>query len=143
MAIAARRAQFRLCLDTMRAKDDCGLVGSTPSAATRIGGGSSWRETRTGGVMSDVGQRGGEPPRPKQKVFISYAYRDRDLIGRIARDLEAAGFSPWHGEMLSPEQPFQATIERELDEADCVLVLWSRAAAQSQYVRTEIERAAE
>lgn len=70
-------------------------------------------------------------------LFLSYARDDRRVADQLAAALEAAGHQVWWDRQLSGGSQFSTAIEEELDRADYVLVLWSRHAVQSPWVRDE------
>ena len=70
-------------------------------------------------------------------IFISYAREDRDWVQRLAGSLEAAGWSVWWDRRIPAGQVFWKVIQRELTTARCVLVVWSRAALDSDFVIEE------
>lgn len=74
-------------------------------------------------------------------VFISYASSSRDCAGDLARAVEALGFSVWWDSALLPHDTWGSTIEKELDGARAVIVLWSKDARDSRWVRAEATRA--
>lgn len=76
-------------------------------------------------------------------VFISYAREDRDLAARLAAALEARGHSVWWDRYIQVGHTFDEVIERELDGARCVIVLWSAASIASEWVRNEAAHALE
>lgn len=74
-------------------------------------------------------------------VFISYAGEDRATASALSSALEACGWSVWWDRGLVAGESFAGTIQTELDRAGCVVVLWSQAAAKSQWVTAESQRA--
>jgi pimeloyl-ACP methyl ester carboxylesterase len=70
-------------------------------------------------------------------VFISYARTDRDAAAAVAASLEAHGCSVWWDSSLAGGENFSRRIEQELAAATAVVVLWSQAAAGSDWVRDE------
>lgn len=76
-------------------------------------------------------------------VFLSYARSDAAAAARVARELARTGRSVWYDRELPPHQAYSDVIERELENANAVLVLWSEAAIESQWVRSEANRARE
>lgn len=70
-------------------------------------------------------------------VFISYASGDRAAAERIARGLVAAGLSVWWDRHIKGGAEFSRDIEEQLDCARQVLVLWSKEAVNSRWVRDE------
>lgn len=76
-------------------------------------------------------------------MFISYASADRAVAERIARGLQAAGLSVWWDRHIKGGAEFSRDIEEQLDSARRVLVLWSREAVNSRWVRDEASVAAD
>jgi tetratricopeptide (TPR) repeat protein len=76
-------------------------------------------------------------------VFLSYARASLDDAMRIADCLRAAGYSVWYDESLPAHRAYTDVISEQLDAASAVLVLWSKEAAASQWVRSEANRARE
>lgn len=77
-------------------------------------------------------------------VFISYAREDQSTAEAIAKALALEGLEGWHvwwDHSLKPGERFRQVIERELDAARCVLVLWSKHSVRSRFVLDEAERA--
>ena len=76
-------------------------------------------------------------------VFLSYARQDAAAAARIARELGKAGRSVWWDSELPAHRAYSEVIEGELEGAAAVVVLWSKAAVESQWVRSEANRARE
>ena len=76
-------------------------------------------------------------------IFISYASEDRERAGRLASVLESCGWSVWWDRKIVTGQTFDEAIERELEAATCVIVLWSRDSIGSEWVKNETAVAAE
>lgn len=72
------------------------------------------------------------------KVFISYAYQDREVAQRIAEALSSRGIDVWSDRQISVGQSFASEIATHIEDADTVLVLMSPASASSQAVSTEV-----
>ena len=70
-------------------------------------------------------------------VFVSYAANDRDRVARLVEALQATGLSVWWDRGIDVGSTFDREIERELDGAGCVVVAWSRASVDSEWVRNE------
>jgi hypothetical protein len=75
-------------------------------------------------------------------VFISYAQEDAPAARILTETLQRAGFSVWWDRHIPPGKTWDEIIGRELDTADCVLVLWSKISVASRWVREEAERSA-
>ena len=65
------------------------------------------------------------------------------MAGRVEQSLEEAGRSVWYDPDLPAHRPYSDVIASELEAAKAVLVLWSEAAVESQWVRSEANRARE
>lgn len=76
-------------------------------------------------------------------VFISYASEDRERAYRLASALEARGWSVWWDRKIITGETFDQVIERELDAAKSVVVLWSKDSIGSEWVKNEASRAVE
>jgi TolB-like protein/tetratricopeptide (TPR) repeat protein len=73
------------------------------------------------------------------EVFISYARANEDLARRVAKGLKASGFEAWWDDQLPTHRAYTDIIEQRLRGAAAVVVLWSKYAAQSQWVRAEAD----
>jgi hypothetical protein len=76
------------------------------------------------------------------KVFVSYAHADSEVVKDVLLRLKQAGIDTEYGQ-IHASQSFHKTIKQLIDQADCILVLWSDAAAQSQFVQQEVTMAIE
>ena len=70
-------------------------------------------------------------------VFLSYAREDGAKAARIAHALTEQGWKVWWDRTIPPGRTFDDVIEDALDDAGCVVVLWSKAAIASHWVRAE------
>ena len=70
-------------------------------------------------------------------VFISYAREDEPKARQLADALTARGWGVWWDRAITPGEVFSRVIQRELEAAPCVVVLWSRASIASEYVQDE------
>jgi hypothetical protein len=76
-------------------------------------------------------------------IFISYAREDLDRAKQLARALESRGWSVWWDRRIVAGETFDRTIERELESAGSVVVLWSRDSIESEWTKNEASAAAE
>lgn len=76
-------------------------------------------------------------------VFISYARSTARIAKAAAKALTSDGYSVWMDEELPAHRAYADVISERLDEAKAVLVLWSREATASHWVRSEANRARE
>lgn len=74
-------------------------------------------------------------------VFISYARSTVECAESLARIVEADGHSVWYDARLPAHRTYSDVIQEELDAAKAVLIIWSDEAVQSQWVRSEADRA--
>jgi hypothetical protein len=77
------------------------------------------------------------------EVFLSYAHEDRDRAAMLARALGALGWAVWWDRRIIVGQAFDQAIERELEAAKCVVVLWSKHSIASEWVKNEAAAAAD
>jgi TIR domain len=71
------------------------------------------------------------------EIFISYKREEQDIARRLARALEARGWSVWWDPKLRAGENFDDVIEQAIREAKCVIVLWSARSKASRYIRDE------
>lgn len=74
-------------------------------------------------------------------IFISYAREDAARAAALAEALASVGWSVWHDDSIRAGAPFDAVIDQQLDAAACVVVIWSRASVDSNWVRAEASAA--
>ena len=74
-------------------------------------------------------------------IFISYASLDRPRVKPLVDALQQHGWSVWWDRTILPGSTWDDVIERALADARCVIVLWSRASIQSDWVRAEADEA--
>ncbi|GAA4713990.1 TIR domain-containing protein [Sphingomonas lutea] len=74
-------------------------------------------------------------------VFISYARADQAVARKVAKALTDKGYSVWWDADLPAHKAYSEIIEQHLRDAKAVVVLWSTAAAASQWVRAEADYA--
>lgn len=70
-------------------------------------------------------------------VFISYKRQDIDAAREIATSLNDAGISCWFDTALTPGEHWDETIRRELNDSNCVVVVWSEQSWDSRFVHAE------
>ena len=70
-------------------------------------------------------------------IFISYKKEDRPVVERFVTALLAAGKEVWWDNALTPNEAWDAMIERQIAAARVVIVLWSPRSIQSDWVRSE------
>jgi TolB-like protein/Tfp pilus assembly protein PilF len=76
-------------------------------------------------------------------VFVSYKAEDRRRIRPLVQYLQTEGYSVWWDERIGAGDAWRETIERELDSARCVIVVWSKRSVgpEGGFVREEASRA--
>jgi TolB-like protein len=70
-------------------------------------------------------------------IFLSYASEDRERARSLVGELERQGWSVWWDRSMHAGPRFDDEIEKALDAARCVVVLWSAHAIRSDWVRNE------
>ena len=73
-------------------------------------------------------------------IFISYARSTAVHARQVADGLQAGGYHVWSDVELPPHRAYAEVIEERLASAKVVIVIWSAAAVQSQWVRSEADR---
>ena len=76
-------------------------------------------------------------------IFISYKREDELRAGMLVKALEAEGLPIWWDRNLPGGEEWRANIEKALNDARVVIVLWTRASvgADGGFVRDEASRA--
>src|SRR5437764_9923568 len=76
-------------------------------------------------------------------VFVSYKAEDRRRVQPLVLALQADGYRVWWDEHIGTGDEWRQTIERELDSASCVIVVWSKRSVgpDGHFVRDEASRA--
>jgi hypothetical protein len=77
------------------------------------------------------------------EVFISYASEDRARAKILAEALQASGFSVWWDRKIVAGEAYDEAIERELEIAKSVVVLWSQHSIVSEWIKNEAQVAVE
>ena len=72
-------------------------------------------------------------------IFLSYVREDVERARPLVQVLEDRGWSVFWDEQLTPGPGYRQSIEQELDEAKCVVVLWSKLSIKSKWVIDEAE----
>src|SRR5215475_12900027 len=70
-------------------------------------------------------------------IFISYKREEQAIARKLANALESEGWSVWWDPKLRAGEHFDDVIEKALNEAKCVVVLWSKLSVNSRYVKDE------
>jgi tetratricopeptide (TPR) repeat protein len=104
-----------------------------------------WPETadaEAGARLSPDNQLSSLPP--EKPIFISYSSRHRDLTRALAAAIEAqygAGSVWWDHAALESPGDYEIEIRNALNEARVVVVIWTREAGASVWVKSEADRA--
>ena len=71
------------------------------------------------------------------EIFFSYASEDRERVRPLIELLQRAGWNVWWDRDIAAGAGFEETIDREIQDARCVIVAWSRDSVASRWVRNE------
>src|SRR5579862_7539920 len=74
-------------------------------------------------------------------IFISYARSTAAKAQQVADALRAMGYEVWRDDELPAHRAYADVIRERLQAAKAVVVIWSSEAANSEWVRSEAERA--
>jgi TIR domain len=72
-------------------------------------------------------------------VFISYAREDRATAERLAHALSKEARSVWWDREIPPGKKFDEVIGEQIGAARCIVVLWSRASVESDWIKGEAD----
>jgi len=75
-------------------------------------------------------------------IFLSYAREDRPWASRLAAGLIEQGWSLFWDPDIPVGKTFDQVIEHQLDASRCIIVLWSRHSASSNWVKAEASEGA-
>lgn len=70
-------------------------------------------------------------------VFVSYSRKDRGFVKDLVKALEGTGCKVWWDTELTPGETFSPVIQKALEEARCVVVVWSKTSVGSAWVNDE------
>ena len=76
-----------------------------------------------------------EPSKPT--IFLSYAHADAKRAQQLATVLTARGYTIWWDALIEGGAQFAKSIRTALETADAVVVLWSKASIESDWVADE------
>lgn len=76
-------------------------------------------------------------------IFIAYARSDKARVQSIVNALREAGFIVFIDVDITPGLKWAKVIEQQLDDAHCVLVIWSKQSVDRDYVIEEASRGRE
>src|SRR3954470_6044309 len=76
------------------------------------------------------------------QLFLSYARENRECAELLANALARRGWTVWWDRRIQIGRSFSEVIEYELEQARCIIVLWSREALTSEWVQNEAADAA-
>src|SRR5438552_10414976 len=79
--------------------------------------------------------------KPVSQVYLSYSHADAPAAREVSLVLRHAGFKVWTDQEVLPGDNWAESIQRALDSSDAMVVLLSPDAAQSRFLRREIEYA--
>src|SRR5262249_7684615 len=74
-------------------------------------------------------------------IFISYANENRPRAQALAKTLEGQNWSIFWDRTIPIGKTWRGTIGKELANARCVIVLWSKASVESDWVHEEADDA--
>ncbi len=75
------------------------------------------------------------------KIFISYSKKQPEPTQALAAFLESEGYQVWWDKNLSAGEVFREVIDRELDAAAVVIVIWTEHSIASNWVIAEADHA--
>jgi len=70
-------------------------------------------------------------------IFISYSRSDEKVAKSLAHGFEQCGWTVFWDRRIPPGRMWADVIEFEIEEAKCVVVLWSRGSLRSKWVKEE------
>ncbi len=80
-------------------------------------------------------------PQGDGHIFVSYKSEDRHRARVVAEALERRGWPVWWDRDIQAGQAFRRAIQEALDNAQCVVVLWTIESVNSEWVLEEAQDA--
>jgi hypothetical protein len=78
----------------------------------------------------------------RPRVFISASYARLDLAKQVSETLSKAGFDEWFADRrIKPGDSIVDEISQAIADSDCMVIILSEEAAQSQWIAFEAQRA--
>jgi adenylate cyclase len=74
-------------------------------------------------------------------IFISYARSTSAKAHLVAEALRGLGYAVWRDDDLPAHRSYTDVIEEQVASAKALVVVWSAAAAKSEWVQSEADRA--
>lgn len=74
-------------------------------------------------------------------IFLSYSRADRDRVAALATALGEQGWEVFWDTVVLPGQQWRDVIHEQLEEATCVVAVWSEASSTSRWVVEEASEA--
>ena len=74
-------------------------------------------------------------------IFVSYKSEDRHRARTVAEALERRGWPVWWDRDIQAGQAFRRVIAQALNDADCMVVLWTELSVDSDWVQEEAQEA--
>lgn len=72
-------------------------------------------------------------------VFISYARDNQDVAKRLADAVARDGYNVWWDDDIPPHVSYSELISEKIATAKAAIVVWSKSAAASEWVRAEAD----
>jgi tetratricopeptide (TPR) repeat protein len=70
-------------------------------------------------------------------VFVSYSSQDRERVIPLVEAIEQRGWTVWWDRKIDAGTAFDREIETAIDQAKCIVVVWSENSVGSDWVRSE------
>lgn len=70
-------------------------------------------------------------------VFVSYSRKDMDFATMLVAALESEGFTVWWDQHIRGGRKWNDELEHRLNQAGCIIVIWSEHSAASDWVLAE------
>lgn len=74
-------------------------------------------------------------------IFMSYVRADQKAVEMMADMLETDGYSVWLSSTYKDSANFQEELRKALDQAKCIMVVWSNASVKKRFILEEARQA--
>ena len=87
----------------------------------------------SGTRQTGLKQKGNHEP-PGYDIFVSYSEDGYPKASELVELMEAQGWSVWRERNVTTGQTFREVMSKGLENAQCIVVLWSRQSVESSWV---------
>lgn len=73
-------------------------------------------------------------------IFVSYSHEDADRVETLVESLKLEGWDVWWDVNIRTGARYSDELDQQINDAGCVVVCWSQASVNSDWVKSEASR---